>query len=260
MKFKLLNLTGALALGALLFASNAWAQLTSGNSDQLSIANPGNFTGVFVGNFAFSEANEAGASSTIFTNTTTTPISGGSVTNTVNGVATTDRLNLSGGLWILMEPGSLASELDFTLQGTGPGLVFPPTFSDLLAQLNLSSSQVSDIVGILSSTGSFVSTPPPGAVVGTLVFGVLNDGDPNLVSDVQLFVGEHLHFVPESSSASFTSIDVSAAFNGVGTSSGYTATFTSDSEGQTTIPDAGTTISLFGLGLAGLAFVGRTIT
>lgn len=252
MKLNIRHLGGALAIAALVSASQASAQAVS---DSLVITNPTNPTSVFVGTTNIPEAfNEPLL--VLFTGiTTTTTLPGGLppiVTNTINGTTTTDRLNAGAGLFILTEPGSLTASVTITVGAN-------QTFASVLASLNITGAQISDIVGILSATS--VTTPGIGGIsttVDTTTFGIVNDGDPAGLLGLVVVPGTVLRFSNEPSNAVSARVDVSAAFN---TNSGgvTTAIFTSDSEAPATVPDSGMTVSLLGLGLTGLALLRRKL-
>jgi hypothetical protein len=235
----------------------ALAQLPTGVSDQLTVTNQQNPGGAFVFSPPISENFELPGNITVFFQEIITTVPGFPQfnSNTLEGTQITDRLNANAGLWVLTEPGALSGPVDVTVQ---PG----QTAEVILENLQLTPQQIGDIVGIITNrTQSIqlaIDDTPVTATQTTIEFGGIFDSDTAAVN-LLAAAGQVLHFVPEPSNASFLTIDVSAAFN-AGTPAGYTATFTSDSEGTgTTVPDAGATASLLSVGLAALAFLRRKL-
>ena len=224
-----------------MMAPKAAAQLPTGGSDQLVITNPANPNGVFAGTFSFNEQDEAGQS-ILFTDRLVINVSTFGA-HTINGNPTTESLVSNVGIWVLVEPGIISSPFNITTRTFSPS----PSFADVLAQARVGLSDVSDVIGDLSSA----VTPSPETntfpLLRTITFGVINDGDPTAVSGLTLYPSEVIHFVPESSAP----LNVSDAFP-----AGYTASFTSDAE-VVQVPDFGSTAPLLGLSLGAIAIIRR---
>ena len=237
-----------LAVAALALIANAQAQ----SSDSLVVTNSDTAVTQFVGTNTISEAEEANpfAGLTLINDREIFPLAG------FNPFAIDQRF----GLVVLVERG-------FDLTGylathTNPTTLSAPIAfgSNATSLFDIPLSQISDIVGITEITSIETGFPP--VITGeTISFGALSDSENGLVIPPLFFSGptslgfggETVQFASEANP-----LDVSAAFNVQGIQTGYTATFTSDGE-TSTVPDSGMTISLFGLGLAGVTLLRRKV-
>ena len=237
-----------LAVAVLALVANAQAQ----TSDTLVVTNSDSAITQFVGTNTISEADEGN------------PFAGLTLINDSEipqpGVFNPFAINLNFGLVVLVEPGfDLTGYLNthsnpVTLQDP------IPFGSDVTSLFDIPLSQISDIVGITEVT-SIENGFPPVIIGETISFGALSDGENGFVIPPLFFLGptdfgftgEPVHFASEANP-----LDVSAAFNVEGIQTGYTATFTSDVE-TSAVADSGMTISLFGLGLTGVAFLRRKV-
>lgn len=234
----------------LLLAIVAAAQAQT--SDTLVVTNSDSAVTQFVGTYTVSEADEAN------------PFAGLTLINDREipqpGVFNPFAIDQSFGLVVLVEPSFdltayLATHSNPT---TLTGAI--PFGSNATSLFDIPLSQISDIVGITEVTSIETGFPP--VIIGeTISFGALSDGENGFVIPPLFFLGptdfgftgETVHFASEANP-----LDVSAAFNVEGIQTGYTATFTSDVE-TSAVPDSGMTISLLGLGLAGVALLRRKI-
>jgi hypothetical protein len=230
------------AFAVALLGGSAFAQ----TSDMLTITST-TANARFSGTHTFSETDETAANVTAQLDLFT------SVQSFLNVTTPLDqpKLNASAGLTVLVEPGV---SFDASVANT---LTAADLFNaQALARAGLSLNNISDIIGITSDV-AVINTTPGTISTTTITFGVLNDIEAGLLGSSLGGVTFPLHFFTEGDAGQNQFITAALNVDNPPNPT-YTATFTSDVD-TSTVPDTGTTISLFGLGLAGLAFVSRKI-